>query len=139
MSNITHVFEINQKESEHYIISASPNLIITTKGGMLADGETNTYMTSKWGYYNHATGFYSGRDTIKVPLEVIKELNPSTTITKGRLPAAKFYTDGMSADCICYSEGSLFYSTESDSSGRTVELLIMDDSPTVAAADILVI
>lgn len=132
MSNITHQFDLNIESTEHHLISKSPNLTITSKG---APGEENVFMASKWGEYNHVEGFETGKDKIKIPLDVIKEFNPSTTITKGTLPAAKY---GDSADQIEALGDKLLYWVSGE---EQYQLLTLDGTPppTVVAADIEIV
>ena len=127
MSNITHLFNVNVEATEHYIISTSPNLIITAES---APGEANSFMASKWGEYNHVKGFETGKDKIKIPLDTIKEVFPSTTLVKGTLPAAKY---GDSADQIEALGDKLLYWVSGD---EQYQLLTLDGNPTVVAADI---
>ena len=138
MSNVTHIFELTNT-SEHHLISASPDLIITTKG---AAGDANTYMASKWGGSNHVAAFVSGTDTIKVPLETLQELNASTAIPAGALDAANFESanaDPSTADKIHYHTGTgvLSYYDGTDAT----PLLTLDGAtaPTVAATDIEIV
>lgn len=138
MSTQTHIFEL-VGSTEHHIISASANLIITSKG---TPGEANVYMASKWGANNHVDGFVSGEDTIKIPLATIQELNASTALTVGTLPAASFESSATApttADKIHYNTatGVLSYFDGTDATA----LLTMDGTPapTVAAADIEIV
>jgi len=139
MSSITHQFGLEIDATEHHLISTSPALIITSKG---TPGEKNVYMASKWGANNHVDGFVSGEDTIKIPLATIQELNASTALTVGTLPAASFEssaTDPATADTIHYNTatGVLSYFDGTDATA----LLTLDGSPapTVAADDIEIV
>ena len=142
MSNMTHIFKLNTETTEHHLISADPNLIITAQG---AAGEANAYMASKWGENNHVANFVSGTDKIKVPLEVIQEVKADTAIVKGPLPAAKF-GDDTNYDSIIYNSvnGKLFYvapGATAGESGDGVLLITLDGTPapTVAAGDIEIV
>lgn len=138
MSNITHIFKLNLDKTEHHLISADPNLIITAQG---TAGEANTYMASEWGESNHVQGFVSGTDKIKVPLDTITALNASTALIAGELDASEL-TSGTdqtaaTADTMYYNtaSGLLYYS---DGTTATA-LLTLDGKPTLAASDIEIV
>lgn len=143
MSNITHLFNVNIEATEHYIISTSPNLIITAES---ARGEANSFMASKWGEYNHVKGFETTVDKIKIPLAVIQEIcakwSQTTTLTKGPLPAEKFSDAG---DTIYWSESEnqLLYFPNSVGTGDIGSVCILtldgEPAPTVVAADIEIV
>ena len=143
MSTITHLFNVNIEATEHFIISTSPNLIITAES---AAGEANTFMGSKWGEYNHVKGFETGVDKIKIPLDAIKEVYPSTTIVKGPLHPGNF-NDDSNYDAIMYDGDKLFYASPgqvgSGESGPTVTVIMLDkangSSVSVAAGDIEIV
>lgn len=138
MSNITHLFSLNIDATEHHLISTSPNLTITAQG---TAGEAETFMASRYGEYNHVAGFETGSDTIKVPLDVIKEIKTDTTITAGELDSAKFATgtdeSAASADTLYYNTttGVLYYSDGTDATA----LITLDGKPTLAASDIQIV
>lgn len=138
MSNMTHIFRLVDS-ARHHLISADPNLIITSQG---AAGEENHYMASKWGASNHVVGFETGVDKIETPLALIQELNASTAIVEGTLLAEHFEasaTDPTTADAIHYNTatGVLAYYDGTDATA----LLTLDGAPapTVAAADIEIV
>lgn len=130
MSKTIYNFELKETSTEHHLVSKSPNLIITTQGEA---GAADVFMASKWGEYNHVAGFVSGEDKIQIPLALIQELNPSTTIAKGTLPAAKY---GDSADQIEALGDKLLYWVSGD---EQYQLLTLDGNPTVVAADIEIV
>lgn len=140
MSNMTHTFNLNLDATEHHLISSSPNLTITSKG---AAGEENVFMASKWGAYNHVEGFETGKDKIKIPLEVIQEVKADTAFTKGACPAAKFKDSPDLDDVLSFANNLLQYSWTEDGgdSYKTVALLTLDGdpAPTVVAADIEIV
>lgn len=141
MSQITHLFDLNIESTEHHLISKSPNLTITAQG---TAGEADVFMASKYGEYNHVKGFETGKDKIKVPLDVIKEVFPTTAIVKGPLPAERF-DDDTNFDSIIYvtggtARGRLQY-VAADSANTIVALLHLDGdpAPTLAAGDIEIV
>ena len=142
MSNITHLFNVNVEATEHYIISTSPNLIITAES---APGEANSFMASKWGEYNHVKGFETTVDKIKIPLDTIKEANPATALVKGPCPAAKYDADPVSDGFTTFKDaadaGKYLRYTKEPNLGESGEiiLLTLDGNPTLAAADIEIV
>ena len=143
MSNMTHTFNLNLDATEHHLISSSPNLTITSKG---APGEENVFMASKWGEYNHVEGFETGKDKIKIPLDVIKEVYPTTAIVKGTLPAERYEAVGGGYDTLLVASGGVLTYIAPDpertgSAGATIKLLTLDGTPapTVVAADIEIV
>lgn len=144
MSTITHLFNVNVEATEHYIISTSPNLIITAES---APGEANSFMASKWGEYNHVKGFETTVDKIKIPLDTIREIcteqgATATALTKGTLPADKFSDAG---DTVFWNsaENQLLYMPANIGTGdiHPVCVIILDGTPapTLVAADIEIV
>lgn len=138
MSNITHLFELNTESVEHHLISKSPNLIITSKS---AAGEENVFMASKWGEYNHVEDFETGKDKIKVPLDMIKEIKADTALTVGT--PAQIQTTPDHDDSLYYTYGVLGYSYTEDNGDtyKQVPLLTLDGdpAPALAAVDIEIV
>lgn len=130
MSKLTHYFELNVPKVEHHMVSESDALTITAQASA---GEGETFLASKNGASNHVAGFKTGEDKILVPLELIQEFNPSTTITKGTLPAEKY---GDSADQIEALGERFLYWVSGD---EQHQMLTLDGNPSVVAADIEII
>lgn len=116
-----------------YLASDDPNVIVTHK---FTAGQADTALACRYGANNIVRGFVSGEDSVFVPMALLSELNPDTTLSAGTLPAGRFDTAAAGADMLFYDgNGVLHYcATATDAHA----ILTLAGAPTLAAADITI-
>ena len=117
-----------------YLVSNDRNLIVTHE---FTAGVADTALAAIPGTSNVIRGFVSGEDKIDVPLALIRELNPNTTLTVGPLAADRL-AQSVEADKLYYDNGGIIsYCPDAES---FVPILLLDGGedgrPALAASDI---
>lgn len=120
-------------ETSNYLVSADPNIIVTHT---LTPGVADTVLAARHGAANVIKGFVSGEDEIHVPLALLRELNPTTTLTAGPVSAERLAPLG-GTDMFRYSEGVLSYCATGATDATAI--LTLDDAPAMSSTDMSIV